>query len=175
MKTAAWYGYVYPKNVDVMQQPKILVPDIADKPSFAYDEFGEFAFASGYGITFNSEMQESPKYILGLLNSKTLNFFNGKISTIMRGGFFRYFTQYLKQFPIRAIDFSNPTDKAKHDKMVSLVERMLTLHKQKADAQTTQEKEVAGRQIAQTDAQIDKLVYELYGLTAEEIALVEAG
>ena len=55
--------------------------------------------------------------------------------------------------------------------MVSLVERMLDLHKR--ESSTPQESDSIQRQIAATDAAIDKLVYELYGLTEEEIAIVE--
>jgi hypothetical protein len=55
--------------------------------------------------------------------------------------------------------------------MVTLVERMLELHKR--TPQTPHEKERLEREIASTDAQIDRLVYELYGLTEEEIRIVE--
>src|SRR5205823_5604509 len=51
MEIPNWHGFIYPKNIEIMAEPKILVPDIADRASFALDEFGEFAFASGYGIT----------------------------------------------------------------------------------------------------------------------------
>ena len=47
MRGADWYAYIYPKNIEVMQTSKILVPDIADHASFALDETGEFAFTSG--------------------------------------------------------------------------------------------------------------------------------
>jgi hypothetical protein len=47
-------------------------------------------------------------------------------------------------------------------------------HKQLAGANTGHEKTALQRQIDATDRQIDQLVYELYGLTDEEIALVEA-
>jgi hypothetical protein len=57
--------------------------------------------------------------------------------------------------------------------MVSLVESMLELHKRQASAGTPREKEILSRQIAATDESIDKLVYELYGLTEEEIKIVE--
>ena len=57
--------------------------------------------------------------------------------------------------------------------MVSLVECMLELHKQSAAARLPDEKERLERQIAVTDRQIDALVYELYGLTGEEIKIVE--
>ena len=59
--------------------------------------------------------------------------------------------------------------------MVKLVEQMLELHPKLAGARTPQEKTALERQIAATDTQIDTLVYELYGLTAEEIAIVEGG
>ncbi len=50
---------------------------------------------------------------------------------------------------------------------------MLQLHKDLARAKTPNEKERLQRQIAATDAQIDQLVYELYGLTDDEIKIVE--
>ena len=57
--------------------------------------------------------------------------------------------------------------------MVSLVESMLKLHKDLAAAKTPDAKTRLQRQIAATDNEIDQLVYELYGLTAEEIRIVE--
>jgi hypothetical protein len=40
---------------------------------------------------------------------------------------------------------------------------------------TPQEQEMVKREIESTDRQIDRLVYELYGLTEEEIKIVEGG
>jgi hypothetical protein len=57
--------------------------------------------------------------------------------------------------------------------MVIHIERMLTLHKQ--TARTPQEKEFQQREIESTDQAIDALVYELYGLSEEEIKIVEGG
>ena len=173
MRGPNWYAYIYPKNIEIMKTSKILVPDIADHASFALDEAGEYAFTSGYGIILKSSLAESAKYILGLLNSKALDFYLKSISTMMRGGFFRYFTQFIEQFPIRPINFSNPTNKASHDKMVELVERMLSLNKQLPKAKTAHDKTILQRQIDATDGQIDRLAYELYGLTDEEIEIVE--
>jgi type I restriction-modification system DNA methylase subunit len=173
MKGDSWYAYVYPKNLEVMKACKILVPDIANRGSFALDELGEYSFTSGYGIILKSDLKESVKFVLGLLNSKVLDFYLKRISTTMRGGFFRYFAQYLEQLPIRTIDFSDPADVARHARMVSLVEKMLSLNKQLPEAATPHEKTALERQIEATDGQIDALVYELYGLTEEEIGIVE--
>ncbi len=51
---------------------------------------------------------------------------------------------------------------------------MLDFHKQLAQAKLPQKKTVLKRQIEATDRQIDELVYELYGLTEEEIKIVES-
>ena len=61
----------------------------------------------------------------------------------------------------------------RHDRMVALVEKMLDLNKCLAAAKAPHEKEVLAGMIDATDRQIDRLVYELYGLTEGEIAVVE--
>ena len=58
--------------------------------------------------------------------------------------------------------------------MVSLVTAMLDLHKQLAAARTADEKTALKRLIDAADREIDRLVYELYDLTEEEIGIVEA-
>jgi type I restriction-modification system DNA methylase subunit len=171
---SAWYMYGRQQNIDLMLLPKVLVPDIADRASFALDERGEYAFTSGYGITFKSGVPESPKYFLGLLNSDLLDWYLKRISTTMRGGFFRYFTQFVEKLPIRLINFSDSMDKARHDKVVVLVERMLELNKRKHSAKLApSELERLEREIAATDAEIDDLVFKLYGITDEERKIVE--
>ena len=60
-----------------------------------------------------------------------------------------------------------------HGRMVKLVNRMLVLHKQLAVAKTGHDNTTLQRQIDATDRQVDRLVYELYGLTETEIAIVE--
>ncbi len=57
--------------------------------------------------------------------------------------------------------------------MVKLVDSMPALHKQLATAKSAAQKAILQRQIDATDVEIDRLVYDLYGLTAEEIALIE--
>jgi type I restriction-modification system DNA methylase subunit len=173
MRGPNWYAFIYPKNIDMMRKPKILVPDIADRASFALDERGEYAFTSGYGITLRPDVTESPKYVLGLLNSALLDFYLKRVSTTMRGGFFRYFTQFIEQLPIRRIDFAKSADKAAHDRVVSLVESILASHKQHAAAKSEADREIIDRQIKSIEAEINRRMYDLYGLTDEEIAVVE--
>ena len=74
---------------------------------------------------------------------------------------------------LRIINPYDPADVPQHDRMVTLVTQMLDLNKKLQDARLEQEKTMLSRQIEATDGAIDKLVYELYGLTEEEIAIVE--
>jgi hypothetical protein len=111
--------------------------------------------------------------LLGLLNTRLLFGYLLQIGTTLRGGYVRFWTQFIEQLPIRTIDFEDPADVARHNKMVALVERMLELHKKLAAANIPADKALYQRQIEATDRQIEALVYELYGLTEEEIAIVE--
>jgi hypothetical protein len=79
----------------------------------------------------------------------------------------------MEKVPIRVIDAAKAADKARHDRMVQLVEHMLALHKQLAAAKAPHDKTVLQAQIDATDRQLDRLVYDLYGLTEEEIRIVE--
>lgn len=84
-----------------------------------------------------------------------------------------FLKEYVREFPVRRTDESSKTDKAMHDKIVILVEQMLSLHRELSAAKNGHAKEALQRQIDATDRQIDRLVYELYGLTEDEIRIVE--
>jgi hypothetical protein len=113
-----------------------------------------------------------------VLNSRLFWFAISNISIPfgIRAGEYRYrlIYQYMEKVPIRVIDFAERTDKARHNRMIELVEEMLAVRKQLAPAKTSHTKTNIQRQIDATDAQIDKLVYELYGLNDKEIKIVEA-
>ncbi|MEK6532148.1 MAG: TaqI-like C-terminal specificity domain-containing protein, partial [Deltaproteobacteria bacterium] len=126
-----------------------------------------------YSDTTTYILGSDSKYLLGMLNSRLWTFLCSKTSSEIRGGFYRWKRQYVSQLPIRPIDFANRAEKAMHDKIVSLVDSMLTLNKKLKDAKTPHDKELLERQIKATDKEIDRLVYGLYGLTDDEIKMVE--
>jgi hypothetical protein len=87
--------------------------------------------------------------------------------------YLRFFGQYLEAFPVRQIDQSLRADVLRRDRVVLLVERIISLSSQLPNAKTPHDQSSLQSQIAATDRQIDQLVYELYGLTDEEIRIVE--
>jgi hypothetical protein len=126
-------------------------------------------------ITLPKENTVKAPYLAGILGSRLIAFFIRGFYDEINDAFPQIKVGQLKSLPIRAIDFSNPAEKAQHDKLVSLVENMLELQKKYHDARMERDKELYERQIRIVDAQIDRLVYDLYGLTEEEIKVVEGG
>jgi type I restriction-modification system DNA methylase subunit len=175
-KGSGWYGYIYLKNMSKQSIEKICVPRLVESLYAAYDADGSHFLdnVDVGGIILKSKYQNQGfRYILGLLNSKLFRWYFPFVSAPFRGGWLSANRQFLSQLPVRTIDFSDPQDVARHDKMVSLVETMLDLHKQLQEVGTPHEKTRIQNQIDYTDKQIDALVYELYNLTEDEIAIVE--
>ena len=144
---------MYPKNLDVWEQPKIMLPYMITRLSAFYDEEANYfvnVTTGGFGITFDSRYGDQ-KYVTGLLNGKLLDWFMKNVSTSFHGGYFAANKQFLVRLPIRIIDFSDPEDAARHDRMVGLVERMLGLHEKLAVARIERERTVIGHQIEATD------------------------
>jgi hypothetical protein len=161
------------------------VPLLADRGLFSEFPSGQNRFclmaSGGFSIKLGDDVQLSPRYLLGILNSKLLFSYLRSTSNIFRGGWITCTKQYVGPLPIRLIDSSDPADKARHDRMVALVERMLELNKRKHDVGAGLKPapgQVADlplqRDIAATDAEIDNLVYELYGITDEERKISES-
>jgi len=151
------------------EKPKILWPGIsAEVAAFAFDESGY------YGNDNNQMIVSSDKYLLGVLNSKSMRFFLTHLCDKVQGGFYRLKIIYIQQLPIRTNNFDDPAEVALHDQMVSLVDQMLGLNKKLAASKMPQATEMLKRQIDTTDRQIDDLVYKLYDLTDEEIKIVES-
>lgn len=173
-KEKGWYQ-LYPKNLNLWERPKLLVPYMITELAASLD-MGDSYFVNvttgGFGVV-SLKKEYSLKYLCGLLNSSTLDFFLKRISTNFRGGYFAANKQFIAQLPIHSIDFADPEDVVLHDKLVSLVEKMLGLMPKLHATTSESEKTALQNAVTATDQQIDALVYELYGLTEEEIRVVE--
>jgi hypothetical protein len=172
-----WYQFGRTQNLGIQEQAKICIPRLVHSIQAFYDEDGEYYLdnVDVGGLTLQAGDRAAYLHVTALLNSRLLTFYLHRISTPFRGEFYSCNRQYLEMLPIRRVNFNDPTDVARHDRIVALVEKMLQLQRGKAesDAILLDARHDLARQIEQLDAQIDALVYELYGLTEEEIAMVE--
>ena len=140
------------------EKPKIMLPDIAIRPQAIYDDQGFYCVNTAYIIPADD------KFLLAILNSKLINYYYSKITSTIRGGYMRFIRQYLETIPIT---------KLQSHAIIQYVDSIIKLNKQLLTIKLdTQHKQIQ-RTIAHAEKRIDELVYELYGLTEEEIAIIE--
>ena len=176
MKGSKWYGYIYLKNMKLQSIPKLCIPRLVDRLYATYDINGNHFLDNvdvGGIILDNVYQQLGFEYLLGLLNSKLLRWYFPFISAPFRGGWFSANCQFISQLPIRLIDFSEKNDIKYHSELISKVIIMLKLNHSLTTSDTQSDKQMYQGMIDTTDKEIDELVYELYGLTKEEINIVE--
>ena len=94
---------------------------------------------------------------------------------LTEGAFTKFRTNQLARLPIRTIDFTDEAEKAAHNKIIQFVEQMLAAKRELPRAVTDSEQNFYRDKCSRLDREIDRLVYELYDLTAAEIAIVERG
>ena len=129
---------------------KISFPDIGIRVQAMYDNDGIYCVNTAYFIP------KDDKYLLALLNSNAVLYFYTNLSTAIRGGYLRFFKQYVEQIPVPI------ASDAQRAKIETLVNQIIIAKATDPTADT-----------AAAEAEIDRLVYALYGLTDAEIAIVE--
>jgi type I restriction-modification system DNA methylase subunit len=114
------------------------------------------------------------RYILGILNSALFQYVFLNWMVTNKDSTPQLKKVHLDAFPLRVINFADESDRARHERMVELVNQMLELPEQIDAARTPQARTTLERQMTAADTQIDHLVCELYGVTENEITPVNA-
>jgi adenine-specific DNA-methyltransferase len=125
-----------------------------------YDNKGFYCVNTAYIIPVDD------KYLLGILNSKLVHFYYLKISSTIRGGYLRFIRQYLETIPI-------VVNKQIKPEIIKLVDQLLQLNEELQNVKLQTQRDQIQNKIDYCENRINKIVYELYGLTEEEIAIIE--
>ncbi len=155
------------KLINLFKKKKIVIARLTKRLQATIDEKSFFVGKSSILIPKDEKLFN---VLLAILNSMLINFYyNNKFDTThMSGGYLRFDIPYLENIPIHLP--THPQEKI----IVSLVDAMLSLQKQLHEGKPSgNEKERLEQQIKNTDYEIDQEVYKLYGLTKEEIKIVE--
>ncbi|MCW4000991.1 MAG: N-6 DNA methylase [Candidatus Bathyarchaeota archaeon] len=160
-----WYEMQDPTEYyKKFEAPKILWGNLTTKASFTIDE------RSGYYVNNPAcILPTNSRYILGILNSNLMSFFLKSICAERQGGFIEQKPVYVSQVAIKT-----PT-KAQEELMTELVSKMLALNERLVALgdKLTDERTQLEQEIQETDAQIDRLVYELYSISDAERKVIE--
>jgi hypothetical protein len=114
------------------------------------------------------------KFILGVLNSRLLNAYYRAKSLTNKKSIAQVKKLDLDKLPIRVVNLSDATQRSQHENMVMRVDAILDAKKKLAQAITDKDTTYYRNKCAALERQIDRLVYDLYGLTAEEVTFIEA-
>jgi adenine-specific DNA-methyltransferase len=155
-----WHGYIYLKNMKLQANPKICIPRLVQRIHAWFDSDGEWCLdnVDVGGMVLAPAWKGRELLFVGILNSRLLTFILRLISTPFRGDFYSCNKQYLEKLPIAINEANGET--AQIETLVSTI-----LEKKKSNP---------GAEVAALEAQIDSLVYGLYRLTDDEIAIIEA-
>ena len=168
-----WYSMHRAREIQFFKSLKIITPVISLGCNMTLCDAGIYHNVSVCSLIPKDHQKENLLYWLSILNSKVLWKFISNTSSVLRGGYYTFSTNYLAPFPIPTINFNNPDEVKLHDKVVKLVSEILTMYEEKEKNQNPRDLKEIEREIKNTDKKIDNLVYELYGLTEEEIDIVE--
>jgi len=148
-------------------RPKIIFAPFQPSPAFCIDPEGRYAIAHSLFAIPKNDL-----FLLAILNSGLGRFVITRTCPLTDRGY-HVSPAILGKFPVYVPDFDRLADKNRHDRMVSLVTHILELNRYLPQAKTDQERRLVQQDIEATEVRIDALVYELYGLTTEEITVVE--
>jgi type I restriction-modification system DNA methylase subunit len=162
-------------NKSFYETPKIAIRETGSRITATLDLENRYFLSSLYAIYPKSQSERLElSYILAVLNSSVASYFVKKVALeLTKGAFTKLRTNQLARLPIPRIDFSQPAAKQKHGLIVQKVDAMLEAKNQLAEAETDRDKTYYENKCAALDRQIDRIVYNLYGLTEAEIQVVE--
>lgn len=150
-----FYAYIYPKNMTEFDAVKVMTPDICARPEMTLDADGNLYHTTTlYSFVFKPEVKGSPRYFLGLLNSRVVWYFIKVTGTPLRGDYYRFKTEYLRPLPI-------PDASSENQRLIeTLVDYVLALKREAADL--ADPPSLLAVMTAWFEQLIDALVYELY-------------
>ncbi len=157
-KMQHWHTYIYPKNLNKFEQPKLSSMEIcANHPNVTLNHEKLYHTTKAYSWVKKGDTKESYEYLLAIANSNLLWWFLKTTGDTLQGDARTFKTNYLNPFPLPA------TVEPNVEKQISeLVKTVMANKKANEKADTTD-----------LENQIDQMVYQLYELTEEEISIIE--
>lgn len=156
-----------------MEKPKIVFPDIAKESRFSFDNKGMYVGNTAYIIP------KEDYYLLAILNSRLIFSYFKRSASVLgdpdKGGRLRWIYQDVAKIPIRTINPSVESEVYTAEKLKELVVRILDLNQEllKLGDVITDSRGKLVADIKGIEYKIDRMVYDLYGLTVEEQEIVD--
>lgn len=168
-----WWQLHWPREQRLWEHPKLIALQMGPRPAMAPATEPTYVSFSANVFLPSGEVQEPLSYFAAILNSRLLwKWFYHHAKR--RGAGLEINGHVLAQAPIRRIDFHSPQEAGVCQRLSELADRMLALAILARNRREPEELRSIEIQRAAADEEIDRIVYDLYGLGPEEIAMVEA-
>ena len=166
-----WWGFSGAKNIELWGRSKILVPYMIETLQAVADDEGRFfvnVTTGGYGLALQPKVaaelgKEGPAYIVGLLNSRLLDYVMRRLSNHFHGGYYPANKQYLQHLPIKLPATAAEKKLAERitEAVGTIMDAKATLRQPKLSDRETNQHHAA---IEAHEAAINKAVFALYGV-----------
>lgn len=166
-----WYSLTRFGKYSTYHKPKIVSPGEVKKNKFGLDETGSgFSCARVFAITIEGT-KISIKTILGILNTKITEFYLHSIAPLKQGGYYTYSSTFIDSIPLPKNILNK--DLKEISELDNYVDMLLENNKKLKSLKTDTEKDAIKRKNDFIESEIEELVYKLYELSAEEIAIIK--
>lgn len=175
LKYGPWLGAS--RDPRYFNGPRMLLREVPGANKRIQAAYADGVLYHGHSVTpfLPFELHKtSLKFLLALINSKLLSWYAAAaFSNYGKDIFPKLNPQDIKLLPIHIVDPNKSSEKKIYDTLINLSDKMIALNEHLQSSEFASQREPIERQIAATDKKIDELVYKLYGLTEEEIKIVE--
>jgi type I restriction-modification system DNA methylase subunit len=175
-----WYRYGRSQSLTKFDgTPKLIWPTLSLEPRYAFDD-QDIVFTGGgngpyYGLRPLPDTDVSIHYLQAVLSHPVIEAMVRARGSAFRGDYRSHGKQFIKDLPIRHIDFANPEEKAAHDRIVELARALIKLTEKAAMATVPQQRQQAAQHAQKLHQAVQKLVSDLYRLTTTDLVAVGYG
>lgn len=172
--TENWFSFGRSQSLRRFLAGEHLVwPVLSTSSNYVYDN-DMVVFTGGgngpfYGIEKKATSRESIFYIQAILNHWLMELLVKSRASTFRGDYYSHGKQFIATLPIYKIDFENPTEVAKHQQIVEMVQNIMQLKAQLASAPNAARRTVLEHSITAINAELNIAIDELYQVESQEV------
>jgi len=167
-----WYSFAVARNLDIFDsnKEKIITPIYSTSNKFCFDsgQKSENYLTLSDTAVIQVKTNYPTKAILGILNSKMMNFYYKKTRKLKREGYYEYLSKTLETLPIK------PITESQQQLLIKVVDKMIILNKNLNEFgdRITDGRAKLEEEIKKISTEIDELVYKIYCITEQEKKII---
>lgn len=169
---STWYRFGRSQSLTKFDTPKILINILSVEPRYAYDAADILVGGGGNGPYYlfrpRPESKFSIFFLQALLNNPLVEAIVKGSASTFRGGYYSHSKQFLKDLPVPALDLSTAKDRQRHDNIVKLVRKLISINESRLNAKTPAKQQLYKRLADALTDQLNAAVEKLYGLSKKQ-------